>query len=368
MKHLINLTSFAIFCLAQINAEPFTDGSEGWGGSEVKANYIAYGQEVIDYLKSTAEGQKIIDEHKIDISMLEKTISPKWVRVVDKRGLDQNSSLIDAITYSDRTELYEDRWLEIFLRPSTAHYLIFHEMLQTQSLDRDYEISGNLNPFPGVTRFDLSVVPKILEDHAASHSKQDAEEICAQAKEKYNTEYFFVSCDFPSLTVDKVKDEIRTERKREIVGYEVIFRDVVRGESREIFRCNDEDAPLEYSHSRGPWAHERLRHIHQEFERKYVVKVPYRRTFFGVKVYGTGDLKSLSWKTLKSSAEEGQKGIYRTEREAVKACLIFLSAAKLEASTPRHKFYRAQCFVDEMLDGTFRYLIKTKNPFIQNID
>ncbi len=142
MKHLFVL--IVIVMTANVHA-----GGVGNGGDHIRATYLKLGASVIDFLKGTKEGERVVIDNNLNIESLSQTLDITKVSVTERILIDNSGSKVDAIGVPGLVTLSKNEWAEHFEKDRDVAYLVFHEMLRSAGINDDnYMVSKSLNPFP----------------------------------------------------------------------------------------------------------------------------------------------------------------------------------------------------------------------------
>jgi hypothetical protein len=134
----------------------------GNGGGYVRDTFMMMGNSVMDFLANTEEGSALVQEHKLDLSILGQTLDIQKITVVDYELIDNTGSVVDAIGMPGSITLSKQPWFEHFEMERDVYYLVFHEMLRSAGVNDDNNvISNHLQSFPGSLRIRTRVVPLI---------------------------------------------------------------------------------------------------------------------------------------------------------------------------------------------------------------
>ena len=134
----------------------------GNGGDYLRANFISMGKSALDYLNETPEGQKLLQENNLNISELDATLDINRIQVVDTILKDNTGSVVDALGIPSLITLNSSIWYDHFENARDVYYLVFHEMLRSNSVDDDnYRISAALKDFPLSKRIETRLTPLI---------------------------------------------------------------------------------------------------------------------------------------------------------------------------------------------------------------
>jgi hypothetical protein len=126
---------------------------EGNGGDFIRSTYLRMGQAVLEHLKTTSEGQALVEAHDLDLDRLARGLSVDYVSVQEGLLRDWYGSVVDATGQPESVVLSKDAWAEHFEKERDVYFLVFHEMLREAAVrDDDYVISGALYPFPAGSR------------------------------------------------------------------------------------------------------------------------------------------------------------------------------------------------------------------------
>jgi hypothetical protein len=118
----------------------------GNGGDFVRANFIKYGQNIVNYLKYELEGQSFSKKYKLDTKKLELVLNNDVIKVSDRKLIDNTGEEVDAIFLNNQLFLYDESWEDFFSSNNNFLTLIFHEMLRAiRKNDDDFRISRHLN-------------------------------------------------------------------------------------------------------------------------------------------------------------------------------------------------------------------------------
>jgi hypothetical protein len=154
-------------CLAFAATLAHSGFREGNGGDFIRSTYLRMGQAVLEHLKTTAEGQALVEAKGLDLDRLTRGLSVDYVSVQEGLLRDRFGSVVDATGQPESVVLSKDAWVEHFEKERDVYFLVFHEMLREAGVrDDDYVISGALYPFPAGSRITTrirSLYPLISE-------------------------------------------------------------------------------------------------------------------------------------------------------------------------------------------------------------
>jgi len=173
----------------------------GNGGDFVRANFIKYGQTIVNFLLNHPYGVAFSEEHKLNAYALESILSTKIIKVSKSKLIDNQEELVDAIYKDGFLFLYEETWQE-FLKSNTDSFIImiFHEMLRASNFNDDnFKISKHLKLPSQVDREELIPTKSFLEVYDGRHPRRG---LLGNPKEKLgkirNPHLFFKAEGFDS--------------------------------------------------------------------------------------------------------------------------------------------------------------------------
>lgn len=143
------------------------DHKVGNGGDYLRGQFIAVGQQVLEYLRTLPSGQRLVRTHNINVESLAEALNTERIVVVDRTLIDNTRSVVDAIGVPGLILLNSEAWKELFESSSNIYYLVFHEMLRSAAVNDDnYEISEAIRNFPESLRINTqlaSTLPMVNE-------------------------------------------------------------------------------------------------------------------------------------------------------------------------------------------------------------
>lgn len=132
----------------------------GNGGDHVRGLFLKMGDSVLLFLKQTQEGQKILQDNRVDINALQNILNIDTVSAIETPLIDNGNSSVDAIGQKGKITLQKNRWMDHFERERDVYYLVFHEMLRAIEVNDDnFVVSKTLLPFPKDRRISTRVNP-----------------------------------------------------------------------------------------------------------------------------------------------------------------------------------------------------------------
>lgn len=140
-----------------------TEGHKvGNGGDYIRSVYIRMGENVVEYLETTTEGQKVLTNNNLDIFDLKATLTTDRIVVTNDILLDSTGSVVDAIGVPGLVILNGANWLDHFEKERNVYYLVFHEMLRSLGVDDDdFVISKAIMNFPNQFKMSTRLLPLI---------------------------------------------------------------------------------------------------------------------------------------------------------------------------------------------------------------
>lgn len=142
---IFNCFVFILFLSLHSSAGNFT----GNGGDHVRGLFLKMGRTVIEYLKETDDGKRLLEKNNLKIKDLENLLSIESISTVDHLLTDNGGSSVDALGEKGKITLQKSRWTEHFEKQRDIYYLVFHELLRASDINDDnYVISKALQPFP----------------------------------------------------------------------------------------------------------------------------------------------------------------------------------------------------------------------------
>lgn len=134
------------------------DHKVGNGGDYLRGQFIAVGNQVLEYLRTLPAGQRLARAQNINIESLAEALSTERIVVVDRTLIDNTSSVVDAIGVPGLILLNSEAWKELFENSSNIYYLVFHEMLRSAAINDDnYAISEAIRNFPESLRINTQL-------------------------------------------------------------------------------------------------------------------------------------------------------------------------------------------------------------------
>jgi hypothetical protein len=120
------------------------------------------GENVVEYLETTTDGQKVLSNNNLDIADLKATLTTDRIVVTNDLLMDNTGSIVDAIGVPGLVILSGANWLDHFEKERNVYYLVFHEMLRSLAVDDDdFVISKAIVNFPSQFKMSTRLLPLI---------------------------------------------------------------------------------------------------------------------------------------------------------------------------------------------------------------
>ncbi len=118
-------------------------GGEGNGGDYVEGMFIREGNSVLNVLRTTPQGTKLVRTFHLNLQDLKDTLDANRIFVKNGPLYDNTGAEVDAVCNSGMLNLNRSRWMFIFNQPANrSRFMVFHEMLRSAGVgDDSYRIS-----------------------------------------------------------------------------------------------------------------------------------------------------------------------------------------------------------------------------------
>ncbi|WP_409478104.1 DUF4360 domain-containing protein [Pseudobdellovibrio sp. HCB154] len=134
----------------------------GNGGDYIRSTFIQMGENVVEFLETTQEGQQVLTQHGLVIEDLKATLTTERIVVTNDILMDNTGSIVDAIGVPGLVILNSASWLDHFEKERNVYFIVFHEMLRSLAVnDDDYVISKDLINFPSQFKMSTRLLPLI---------------------------------------------------------------------------------------------------------------------------------------------------------------------------------------------------------------
>lgn len=134
----------------------------GNGGDYLRSTFIQMGENVVEFLATTQEGQQVLTSHGLIIEDLKATLTTERIVVTNDILMDNTGSIVDAIGVPGLVILNSANWLDHFEKERNVYFIVFHEMLRSLAVnDDDYVISKDLINFPNQFKMSTRLLPLI---------------------------------------------------------------------------------------------------------------------------------------------------------------------------------------------------------------
>ena len=200
----------------------------GNGGDWVRARFILIGNVVIDFLKNSPEGQKVVQENNLDIEKLKKALNTEFIRLSDGLLLDNNGVEVDARFVDGQIELNRVRWKTHYAFRRDVTFLVFHEMLRFGGYNDDqYQISEKIEPLPKQFRILLNVEQNRMIGQGSINDKE------------FDAEYLGIGCPNEKEREIKIHDNVITfslhRDRNSIEKFQNLYLDALKSKCRIQF-------------------------------------------------------------------------------------------------------------------------------------
>lgn len=140
-----------------------TEGHKvGNGGDYIRSTYIQIGENVLEFLATTENGQQVLTTHGLAVDDLKATLTTERIVVTNDILMDNTGSIVDAIGIPGLVILNGAAWMDHFEKERNVYYIVFHEMLRSLGVnDDDYVISKDLINFPIQFKMSTRLLPLI---------------------------------------------------------------------------------------------------------------------------------------------------------------------------------------------------------------
>lgn len=140
-----------------------TEGHKvGNGGDYIRSTFIRMGENVVEFLETTQEGQQVLTSRDLAVEDLKATLTTERIVVTNDILMDNTGSIVDAIGVPGLVILNSASWLDHFEKERNVYFIVFHEMLRSLAVnDDDYVISKDLINFPSQFKMSTRLLPLI---------------------------------------------------------------------------------------------------------------------------------------------------------------------------------------------------------------
>jgi hypothetical protein len=321
----------ALALAAQTQALAESGDRAGNGGDFDEMQFVTLAYQDLDVLRTLAKQQAL----PVNLSVYAQKLQTLRVKFVDKAELPDGPR--SAVNYpaENSIEVDQNAWRKNSDKVARLE-LVLHEMLWICGVnDQAYAVStplfAKMKPLLNKRIDQPSKTPVLLASYEMENPNQGMDEDtanqeCARQKEMFEDKYYFVYC-------------IYYQRDRKHVEIEA-FNDQTRY---------------------------KLKHFGfvEEFTQDHWHNMPVTKTetFYGLRVFGLGELDQLEWQVVASSLGLAGGMLDRTFDTAVHA-LMACQDRLFEENRNSFKFGGALCRSVQANDGSYYYQIVTKNPLV----
>jgi len=325
MKKLIPLIAVTL----ALGTHALAHDRAGNGGEFKEMEFVTLAYEDLDVLRELNKTSSV----PVDLALYAKNLQS--LRVNFKNQVELPDGPRSAANYPDEVSIDVDNeaWDKSPDKFSRLN-LVLHEMLWiSKVVDKAYVVStplfARMKPLILKRSDQPSKTPVLLysKDMDQTQSGMDfgtAKALCDQTKEEFKDQYYFVYCTYYQRDLSHI----------------------------EMEAVNDETSYYLRKHG-----------IEEEYHQDHWHSVPVTVTdeFYGLRVFGLGELDTLEWKVIASSLKLAHglvSDTFDSHIEAALECHDRLASEDLSSV----QFIGARCRVLQEDSGSYYYQIVTQNP------